>query len=162
MVLECFRKIQFELSHSVDKHSKKLIVSNIELFLNYCLRYYDRQFFTRDHVNTRLIEKFEVLLNDYLHSGTPLEKGVPSVAFFATELHLSANYFGDLIKKETGRTAQEYIQLKLIDAAKELLFDHDRSVSQIAYELGFKYPQHFTRLFKQSVGITPNEYRALN
>jgi AraC family transcriptional activator of pobA len=87
---------------------------------------------------------------------------LPSVAYCASELNLSANYFGDLIKKETGKTGQEYIQSKLIDVAKEKIFDQSKSVSQIAYELGFKYPQHFTRLFKQRVGQSPNEYRVMN
>ena len=160
VVMECFRKIYFELQHGIDKHSKKLIVSNIELFLNYCVRYYDRQFITRDHVNTGVIEKFEAQLQDYFNSEKPQEIGIPSVGFFANELHLSAKYFGDLIKKETGKTAQEYIQAKLINIAKEKVFDQSKTVSEIAYELGFKYPQHFTRLFKQQVGHTPNEYRS--
>ena len=87
---------------------------------------------------------------------------MPSVAWCAGELNLSANYFGDLIKKETGKTAQEYIQSKVIDVAKEIIFDQSKSVNQIAYELGFKYPQHFSRLFKQRVGKSPNEYRNAN
>ena len=160
VVLECFRKIEFELKHSIDKHSKKLIVSNIELFLNYCVRYYDRQFITRDHANTGVLEKFETQLHDYFQSEKPQDIGIPSVGYFANELNLSANYFGDLVKKETGKTAQEYIQSKLIDVAKEKIFDPAKTVSEIAYELGFKYPQHFTRLFKQQVGHTPNEYRS--
>jgi AraC-like DNA-binding protein len=160
VVLECFRKIEFELRHGIDKHSRKLIVSNIELFLNYCVRFYDRQFFTRDHVNTGVIERFDTLLQDYFQSEKPQDLGIPSVSYFATEFNLSAKYFGDLIKKETGKTAQEYIQVKLIDVAKEKIFDPTKSVSEIAYELGFKYPAHFTRLFKQKVGTSPNEYRA--
>ncbi len=160
VVLECFRKIDFELQHAIDKHSRKLIVSNIELFLNYCVRYYDRQFITRDHANTGIVEKFEHSLNDYFNSQKLQEEGTPTVGFFANELHLSANYFGDLVKKETGKTAQEYIQSKLIDVAKEKVFDLRKSVSEVAYELGFKYPQHFTRFFKQHVGYTPNEYRS--
>lgn len=84
------------------------------------------------------------------------------MAYCASELYLSANYFGDLVKKETGKTAQEYIQSKVIDVAKEKIFDQSKSVSQIAHELGFKYPRHFTRLFKQRVGQSPNEYRMLN
>ena len=159
VVLECFRKIQYELSHGIDKHSKKLIVSNIELFLNYCVRFYDRQFITRDNVHSGFIEKFETLLNEYYNSEKPQYSGIPTVAYFADQMHLSANYFGDLVKKETGKTAQEYIQLKLIDTAKEKIFDSSKSVSEVAYELGFKYPQHFTRFFKQHLGITPNEYR---
>lgn len=160
MVMDCLSKISFELSQTIDKHSKKLIVSNIELFLDYCLRFYDRQFITRDKVHKGTLEKFESLLNDYYLSGKAQTKGLPSVAYCAGQLNLSANYFGDLIKKETGKTAQEYIQSKVIDVAKEKIFDRSKSVSQIAYELGFKYPQHFTRLFKQRVGQSPNEYRA--
>ena len=162
IVLDCFSKIQYELEHSVDKHSKRLIISNIELFLNYCVRFYDRQFITRDNVHKGVLEKFEKLLNEYFKSDNPQAIGLPSVSYCASELNLSASYFGDLIKRETGKTAQEYIQAKVIDEAKERIFDQSKSVSQIAYELGFKYPQHFTRLFKQRVGQSPNEYRSLN
>src|SRR6478609_9363947 len=100
IVLDCFTKIQYELQHAIDKHSKKLIVSNIELFLNYCTRFYDRQFITRDIAHKGILERFEQSLNDYFSSEKPLEAGIPSVAYFANELHLSPNYFGDLIKKE--------------------------------------------------------------
>lgn len=162
LVFESFAKIQYELEQSIDKHSKRLIVSNIELFLDYCTRFYDRQFLTREKPNKGIVERFETLLNDYFQSEKPQQVGLPSVAYFAQELHLSASYFGDLIKKETGKTAQEYIQWKLIDIAKERIFDETKSVSQIAYDLGFKYPQHFIRVFKQRVGHTPSEYRTLN
>ena len=130
--------------------------------MNYCQRFYDRQFITRDNANKGILEKFEALLNGYFISENPQHIGLPSVAYCAQELNLSANYFGDLIKKETGHSAQEYIQNKVIDVAKELIFDERKSVSEIAYELGFKYPQHFTRLFKQKVGVSPKEYRVLN
>ena len=162
IVLDCFSKIEYELEHAIDKHSKRLIVSNIEMLLNYCVRFYDRQFITRDNVHKGILERFENLLNEYFQSDKPQTIGLPSVAYCASELNLSANYFGDLIKKETGKTAQEYIQSKVIDVAKEKIFDQSKSISQIAYELGFKYPQHFTRLFKQRVGQSPNEYRSLN
>ncbi|SHK34349.1 helix-turn-helix domain-containing protein [Chryseobacterium polytrichastri] len=162
IIMDCLSKIEYELKHSIDKHSKQLIVSNIELFLHYCTRFYDRQFITRDHANKGILEKFEELLNSYFLSDKPLNKGLPSVTSCAEELHLSTNYFGDLIKKETGKTAQEYIQAKVIEVAKERIFDADKSISEIAYELGFKYPQHFSRLFKQRTGTTPNEYRNLN
>jgi len=161
IVFECFGKIDYEIRRSIDKHSKKLIVSNIELFLNYCTRFYDRQFITRDHANTGVVEKFERLLNEYLVSEKPQADGIPSVAYFADSLHLSANYFGDLIKKETGKPALDHIQAKLIDIAKEKIFQYNKSVSEIAYELGFKYPNHFSRFFKQQVGHTPIEYRSL-
>jgi AraC family transcriptional activator of pobA len=162
VIFDCFDKIEFELQHAIDKHSKTLIVSNIELFLNYCTRFYDRQFITREVPHKGALERFEAMLNDYFRSEKPRTLGLPTVGYCADELNLSANYFGDLIKRETGRSAQEYIQAKLIDTAKEKIFDTSKSVSEVAYELGFKYPQHFTRLFKQRVGQTPNEYRMLN
>jgi AraC-like DNA-binding protein len=139
-----------------------LIASNIELFLNYCTRFYDRQFITRDNVHKGILERFENLLHNYFCSDKPANIGLPSVAYCAETLNLSPNYFGDLIKKETGKSAQEYIQSKLIDLAKERIFDINKSIGEVAYDLGFKYPQHFTRLFKQKVGISPNEYRNLN
>lgn len=162
IVLDCFFKIEYELEHAIDKHSRRLIVSNIEMLLNYCTRFYDRQFITREKVHKGTVEKFEQLLTKYYQSDKPQILGLPSVAYCAVQLNLSASYFGDLIKKETGKTAQEYIQAKVIDVAKEKVFDQSKSVSEIAYELGFKYPQHFTRLFKQKVGQSPNEYRMLN
>ncbi|MDI1306894.1 MAG: helix-turn-helix domain-containing protein [bacterium] len=162
IVLDSFSKIHLELQLGVDKHSKKLIASNIELFLNYCERFYDRQFITRENINKGILEKFEEVLNTYFTSDKPGTIGLPSVAYCADELHLSANYFGDLIKKETGKSAQEYIQIKIIDIAKDKILVDNLTVNEIAYELGFKYPQHFSRLFKQRVGYTPNEYRSLN
>ncbi len=162
IVLDCFSKIEYELERAIDKHSKKLIVANIELFLDYCLRFYDRQFITRDHVHQGVIARFDELLNNYFTSLKPQSIGFPTVAYCAGELNLSPNYFGDLVKKETGKTAQEYIQLRLIDIAKEKIFDDNKTVNQVAYELGFKYPQHFARLFKKRVGQTPHEYRSLN
>ena len=162
VVMECFNKIQYELEHAIDKHSKNLIVSNIELFLNYCVRFYDRQFITRDNIHKDILTRFEKLLDDYFQSVKPQTLGLPSVAYCAEQFNLSSNYFGDLVKKETGKSAQEYIQEKLIDVAKEKVFDVSKSISEIAYEMGFKYPQHFARLFKQRVGQSPNEYRLLN
>lgn len=159
LVQDCFAKIEYELQHAIDKHSKTLIASNIELFLNYCIRFYDRQFITRDNAHKGVLEKFEQLLNDYFSTDQPVSAGIPAVAWCAAKLNLSPNYFGDLVKKETGKSAQEYIQSKVIEIAKEKIFDASKSVSEVAYELGFKYPQHFSRLFKQKVGCTPNEYR---
>lgn len=162
IVLDCFAKVQYEMERSIDKHSKTLIASNIELFLNYCTRFYDRQFITRDNPNKGILERFEHILNDYYSSDKPLNIGLPSVSWCADELNLSTNYFGDLVKKEIGISAQEYIHSKVIDIAKERIFEIDKSIGEIAYELGFKYPQHFTRLFKQKVGMSPLEYRNLN
>jgi AraC-like DNA-binding protein len=158
IVLDCFAKIVFELRQPMDKHTKKLIISNIELFLNYCERFYDRQFTTRAPLDKGILEKFETLLNAYFVSEKPQTIGLPSVAHFADALHLSANYFGDLIKKETGQSAKEYIQNKVIEVAKDKIFEA-KTVNEVASELGFKYPQHFTRLFKQRVGYTPNDYK---
>jgi AraC-like DNA-binding protein len=160
LVLDCFSKIKYELEHAVDKHSKKLIASNIELLLNYCVRFYDRQFITRENVNKGILGRFETLLKEFFASDKPQTVGLPTVAWCASELSLSANYFGDLIKKETGKSPHEYIQLKLIDVAKERMFDTNKSVSEVAYGLGFKYPQHFSRVFKQHVGVSPLEYRS--
>jgi AraC family transcriptional activator of pobA len=162
IILECFANIKYELEHATDKHSKTLVVNNIELCLNYCKRFYDRQFITREHVNSRVLNRFEILLNDYFYSDKPQTLGFPLVIYFAEELNLSANYFGDLIKKETGKSPQEYIQLKLINVAKEKIFDQSKSISEISFELGFKYPQHFTRMFKKQLGISPAEYRLMS
>lgn len=162
LILSVLDKIQYELEQNLDKHSKKLIISNIELLLDYCLRFYDRQFLTREIPHQGSLNKFDSLLKDYFTSDKPQKLGLPSVGYFADQLHLSSNYFGDLVKKETGKSAQEYIQAKLIHVAKEKVFDVNKSVSEIAYELGFKYPQHFSRLFKQQVGHSPKEFRNLN
>lgn len=159
MVLDSFSKIQYELDHAIDKHSKILLSDNIELLLNYCMRFYDRQFITRESINIGILQRFESLIHDYFSSEKPQLMGLPSVTYCAGELNLSSHYFGDLIKKETGKTALEYIQLKLIDLAKEKIHNPLLSMSEIAYGLGFKYPQHFTRLFKQQVGVSPKEYR---
>ena len=158
--VDCLRKIQIELEHSIDKHSKRLIAMNIELLLDYCLRFYDRQFITRENINKDILVRFENLLSDYFESDQPQTVGLPSVQYVADRLHLSPNYFGDLIKKETGKSAQESIQLFVIEKAKERLYDENKTVSEVAYELGFKYPHHLSRLFKKVVGMTPNEYRA--
>lgn len=162
IILDCFSKIETELKHAIDKHSKTLIVANIELLLGYCVRFYDRQFITRSHVNKDILVKFENLLNEYFMSKDLPLKGIPSVKYCADRLHLSANYLGDLIKKETGKSPIEHIQLKLIDIAKEKIFDRSKTLSQIAFELGFKHTQHFSRLFKSETGYTPNEYRLMN
>ena len=160
IVLDCFDKIKYELEQGTDRHSKKLIAANIELFLNYCIRFYDRQFITRNDVNRDNLEMLETILNEYFQSDKPQTIGLPSVNYCAEQLNFSPNYFGDLVKKETGKTVLEYIQLKVINTAKERIHDHSKSLSEIAYELGFKYPQHFTRLFKQKAGISPKVYRS--
>lgn len=158
IVKDCIRKIQIELEHAIDKHSKRLIAMNIELLLDYCMRCYERQFITRSVVNKDVLVRFEQFIDEYFlhHAQT---EGLPSVAYFADKICLSANYFGDLIKKETGKSAIEYIQLKTMSIAKDMLTGSNKTVTEIAYELGFQYPQHFVRSFKKRVGCTPSEYR---
>lgn len=159
IVIDCFEKIRLELEHATDRLSKRLIATNIELLLDYGLRFYERQFITRSHVNHDVLVRFERLLDDYFAGDNARRNGLPTVKWCAGELCLSPNYFGDLVKRETGKTAQEYIRLKLMDTAKERILDTTRSIAEIAYELGFQYPQHFSRLFKRVTGSTPNQYR---
>lgn len=160
LFIDSLNRIQTELEHDVDRLSKRLIAVHIELLLDYCLRFYERQFISREPMNRDILTRFEILLDEYLNSGKALRNGLPTVKFCAEELCLSPGYFGDLIKKETGRSAQAYIQCKVVDIAKERVLDPSKSISQVAYELGFQYPQHFTRMFKKLVGQTPNEYRS--
>ena len=155
-------KIDDEIKGATDRHSNLIVVSAIELLLNYCIRFYDRQFITRKKENKDTLSSFEALLNDYFTSDKPSKFGTPTVAYCADQLHLSANYFGDLIKKETGKSAQEYIQQKTMEVAKDLLSTTSKSISEIAYYLGYQYPQYFSRAFKKIVGSSPNEYRTLN
>lgn len=162
IVIDCLNKIESELKHAIDKHSRTLIVSYIELLLNYCTRFYERQFITRENANKDILVRFETLLNDYYQSDKPQNQSFPTVAWCADQLHLSANYFGDLIKKETGFSAQEHLQQKLIAIAKVHILDTGKTISEIAYKLGFRYPQHFSRFFKKKVGISPVEYRSAN
>lgn len=161
IILDCLAKIKLELVHPIDKLSKRLIARNIQLLLDYCMRFYNRQFVTRTEVNKDVLSRFEFLLDDYFRNGKNRTEGVPTVRYFADKVFLSPNYFGDLIKKETGRSPQEYIQGKMIDMAKEMLLGTEKTVSQIADDLGFQYSQHFNRIFKKNVGQSPNEYRRL-
>lgn len=155
-----FDTIEDELQHPIDKHSQQLITDSIELLLDYCMRFYDRQFITRHKVNSTILSDFDRNLTDYLISGKAEQIGIPMVNYFAEKACLSAGYFGDLIKKETGKTAQQYIQLRIIGQAKQWLLESQRSVNQVAVQLGFQYPQHFTRMFKKVTGMSPSEYRA--
>ncbi len=152
-------KIARELQHPIDKFSKSLIISNIEVLLNYCMRFYERQFITREELNQGTMGRFEQLIDDYLDKGLGITEGIPTVKYFADKICLSPNYFGDLVKSETGKTAQEYIQLKMLNFAKSSLLDPQLNTKQIAELLGFQYPQHFIRFFKKQTGITPREYR---
>lgn len=155
-------KIVRELQHPIDKFSKSLIISNIEVLLNYCMRFYERQFITREDMNHDALARFERLLNDYWDSGMAKQYGLPTVKYFADKICLSPNYFGDLVKSETGKTAQEYIQLKIVEMAKNAMLTPDLNIKQIADMLGFQQPQHFLRFFKREVGCTPKEYRIKN
>jgi len=155
-------KIVQEYSQKLDRHSQHLIVSNIELFLDYCLRFYDRQFFSRTNQNTDTISKFERLLNHYYNSDKVSQTGIPSVEYCATQLSVSPNYLTDLLKKETGKTTLEHIHLFLIEKAKNNLLNSSNTISEIGYSLGFEYPQHFSNLFKAKTGFSPTEYRHLN
>lgn len=159
-VLECLANISDETDSPIeDRHSRRLIVSNLELLLNYCLRFYDRQFSTRSKENADILTRFESLLDDYISSGRARREGQPSVKSCAALLHISPNYFGDLIKRETGRSASEHIHSFLINMAKDRIFNPTTSISEIAYDMGFQYPQHFSRLFKKATGLSPKEYR---
>lgn len=159
ILIHTLQIINKELEHGIDRHSKTLLVNYIELLLNYCMRFYERQFITRNSANKDALTKFEQLLDEYFQDQLPIQNGLPSVKYFADKVYLSPNYFGDMVKKETGKTPQEHIQTKVIELAKERIVDTEETVSQIAYSLGFQYPQHLCRLFKRRVGCTPNEYR---
>ncbi|MBB5620301.1 AraC-like DNA-binding protein [Pedobacter cryoconitis] len=161
-LLDCVKKIEKECGQNVDKHTQTLIQNNIELLLNYCSRFYDRQFYTREKVNVDVVQAFERLLKDHLAKDSLINSGLPGVKFFAGQLNLSPNYLSDLLQKFTGKTTQEHIHLQLINKAKSLLWSTGMSVSEIAYTLGFEHPPHFTRLFRQKTGYSPSVYRKLN
>ena len=160
IIMDCFQKIETELRHDTDKHSRRLITANIGLLLDYCMRFYERQFTTREVSNKDTVVRFERLLDEYFDTQAPQETGLPTVKYFAEKVCLSPNYFGDMISKQTGKTVSEYIQNKVIDRAKDLLLSSSKSMSEIAYSLGFQYPQHLSRMFKRIVGCTPNEFRS--
>lgn len=159
IILDCFGKMLEELNRPIDNHSQTLVCVYIELLLDYCTRFYERQFITRKKANTDLLIRFEKLLHDYFYSSQPMQSGLPTVKYFASELFLSPNYFGDLIRKECGKSAQEYIQDTVISIAKERLLDSSKSIGQVAEELGFHYLPYFSRMFKKHVGKTPGAYR---
>ena len=150
--------IEQELHRAIDKHTRELIVSNIELLLNYCLRFYDRQFITREEINHSVVKKFLDLLDDYIASKAQSE-GLPTVAYFADKCCLSSGYFGNLVRVETGRTAKDIIADHLLAHAQQLLNDEALTITLISQRLGFEYPQHFVRFFKSHTGRTPSAYR---
>lgn len=159
LIQNCLDQIEYELSLPEDKYSKQIVVSSLQMFLDYCSRFYDRQFTTRETANMDLLTKLESLIDNYFHSGEARRKGFPTVKYCAAELNLSANYLSDLLRKETGYSALNYIHSKLIELAKTELTTTDKTINEIAYSLGFEYSPHFTRMFKKYEGVTPTEYR---
>lgn len=159
---ECVQKIEAELHENIDVHSQNIIVSTIEVLLNYCSRFYSRQFITRKSSGNSVIMQVEKILSEYFKQNDIGEKGLPTVKYLAEQVHLSASYLSDLLKKETGKNAQDHIHFYLIEEAKNILLSTDRSIGEIAYSLGFEYPQYFNKLFKQKTGKTPVEFRSMN
>ena len=156
---ELVKKIQDEYSQNIDRHTQKLIIANIELMLDYCTRYYDRQFYVRTNINQDIVTRFENLLITYFETQESVNAGLPTVKFCAEQLNMSSSYLSDLLKKETGKHAQQRIQEHIIDRAKTLSLGSKEQVSQIAFALGFEYPQHFSKLFKKQTGMSPADYR---
>jgi AraC-like DNA-binding protein len=162
ILYECVQKIESELKENIDVHSQFIMVSTIELLLNYCSRFYGRQLITRSQSNKKIISQIEAALKQYFSVDLIKEKGIPTVKYLAEQVNLSPSYLSDLLKKETGKNAQEHIHFYLIEEAKNNLINSEKTVSEIAYNLGFEYPQYFNKLFKQKTGQTPMEYRNLN
>lgn len=159
---QCVELIQAEIGERIDNHSQQVLVSNIELILNYSLRYYERQFITRSAQNSDVVSKVESLLKNYYHDNDLIESGQPSIQYLADQCHLSPSYLSDLLTRETGRSAKDHINDFLVEKAKHLLVSSTDSISGIAYSLGFNYPHYFGRLSKQKTGKTPQQYRQLN
>jgi AraC-like DNA-binding protein len=157
---DCVSKIEAELKENIDDHSQNIVVSQIELLLNYCTRFYSRQFITRKNSNNKVVVQIENILSSYFNDRG--EKRLPSVKDLAEQVFLSPGYLSDLLKKETGKNAQDHIHFYLIEEAKNMLLGSQKSVSEIAYALGFEYPQYFNKLFKQKTGLTPASFRSLN
>ncbi|MBL6730740.1 MAG: AraC family transcriptional regulator [Bacteroidia bacterium] len=158
-ITEIVEKIEKEFSNNIDAHSQTLIISNIELLLNYCVRFYDRQFYTRTNLNQDITSKFEQLVKDYYKKERQLESGIPSVQYCGEALNMSPKYLSDLLRKETGQSTQDHIHQYIIEKAKNRLLNSNESVSEIAYVLGFEYPQYFSKIFKKKTTMSPNEYR---
>lgn len=158
-VSQIAEKIETEYCNNIDTHSQTLIISNLELLLNYCLRFYDRQFYTRTNLNKDIASDFENLLKDYYANSKQLELGIPTVQFCGEALNTSPKYLSDLLRKETGQSAQDHIHKYIIEKAKNKLLNSVESVSEIAYSLGFEYPQYFSKIFKKKTLLSPNEFR---
>lgn len=159
---ELLERIKDEYCANLDHFSNDVILSSLELFLNYCNRYYGRQFITRSSYNKDVLSKLESLLKDYFNTDKAEQFGIPSVKYCAEQLNFSPNYLSDLIKKESGKSVQEHIHYRLIEKAKTKLLNTTNSISEIANELGFEYPQYFSKIFKSKTGLSPLEYRNLN
>lgn len=159
--LDCIDRIRLELEHPIDRHSGRLLCAGIDLLLEYMNRFYDRQFITRGKANSEIVSRFEKQLNAYFNDGDST-KMQPTVAYFADKANLSVGYFGDLVKKHTGLSAQEMITRRIIDEGKRLLSSTADDINTIAYRLGFQYPQHFTRLFRKATGENPTLFRRRN
>jgi len=158
-ITDLVKKIEKEYNQNIDKHSQKLIISNIELILDYCTRFYDRQFYTRTNLNLDHISKFEEMLRQYYKENRQFETGIPAVSYFGEQMNMSSYYLSDLLKKETGLGANDHIHQYIVNTAKNRLLSTNDPVSQIAYDLGFEYPQHFTKVFKKKTGKSPVEFR---
>lgn len=158
-IKECIRNIIEEYSQNIDQHTQELIVSNLKLLLDYCKRFYDRQFYTRTKENKGVVTKIENILNTYYSSDKPATLGLPTVKYCAQQVNLSPNYLSDLLKKETGKNTKEHIDYYLIHQAKKLLLGTSLNISEIAYDLGFEQPKSFSKLFKKREGKSPKEYR---
>lgn len=162
ILFECIQKIQAELQENIDVYSQQIIVSTIELLLGYCSRFYGRQLITRSHRNQSVITQIKNELIRYYADGRLKEQGLPTVKYLADRVRLSPSYLSDLLKKETGKNAQEQIHSHIIEEAKNCLLNTEKNINEIAYDLGFEYPQYFVKLFKQKTGRTPMEFRNLN
>lgn len=162
MLTDIVVQIEAELTRGIDRHSQKLLISTIQLILDYCNRYYDRQFYVRSNLNKDVVALFERALDSYFESDLVVKEGIPSIKYFGRILNLSANYLSDLLKKETGKSAKDHVNAVIVTKAKDKLLGTDKSVSQIAFDLGFEYPQYFSKMFKKQVGVSPNQFRNLN
>jgi len=162
ILTDCIDKVKLEYNQRIDYYSQSIIVSNLELMLNYCLRFYERQFHTRSMENKSIAAQFSKQLKNYFKLNLHVEDGIPSIQYFSDQANLSQHYFSDLLKKETGRSAKDHINDFVIERAKTLLLNTNQSVSEIAYQLGFNYPHYFARLFKSKTGSTPVDYRSDN
>ncbi|GLB52464.1 AraC family transcriptional regulator [Neptunitalea chrysea] len=158
-VTDIVEKIEKEISNNMDTHSQTLIISNVELLLNYCVRFYDRQFYTRTNLNQDIASQFEQFLKDYYNQDKQLELGIPTVQYCGESMNMSPKYLSDLLRKETGKSTQDHIHQYIIEKAKNRLLNSNESASQIAYALGFEYPQYFSKIFKKKTTMSPNEFR---